>query len=34
MAGVNAVQIVVNEVFQGFGAWLISLMQAITFLGQ
>jgi membrane-associated phospholipid phosphatase len=34
MAGVNAVQIVVNEVFQGFGAWLISLMQAITFLGE
>jgi membrane-associated phospholipid phosphatase len=33
MAGVNAVQIVVNEVFQGFGVWLISLMQAITFLG-
>jgi membrane-associated phospholipid phosphatase len=33
MAAVNSLQIVVNEFFQAFGAWLTVLMSAITFLG-
>jgi len=30
---INAIQIVVNEFFQGLGAWLITPMEAVTFLG-
>ncbi len=33
MDAVNAVQIVVNEFFQSLGPWLVTLMRAVTFLG-
>ena len=34
MAAVNLWQIVVNEFFQGLGAWLLAPMKVITFFGE